>query len=68
VPLRLSPSTLVARLNTLGYFFDKYLGKYVMQFFGSDKSVVQRSEYWNYKNRDQRPVSLPVFEHSSDLI
>jgi hypothetical protein len=27
-----------------------------MPFFGSDKSVVQRSEYYNYKNFDQRPV------------
>ena len=40
-----------------GYFFEPLLKKYCFAFPGSDKSVVQRTQYFNYETLDKRTVS-----------
>lgn len=50
------------RSNALGYFFEPLLKKYCFNFMGSDKSVVQRTQYYNYEKLNQRPIQyMPYF-------
>jgi hypothetical protein len=48
----------MSRVNNYGFYFDKKMGKYCFPFVGSDKSVVQRSQYLIYELMDQRPVQF----------
>jgi hypothetical protein len=32
----------------LGYYYDQFLQKYAVEFLGSDKSVVERTQQMNY--------------------
>lgn len=48
--------------NRLGYFFDTYLKKYCFNFMGSDKSVVQRTQYYNSETLEKRTIQyMPYF-------
>ena len=47
---------LFQRTNYLGYFYDGLLKSYCFNFMGSDKSVVQRTQYFNYEILNKRPV------------
>lgn len=63
-PTRTPRSSYAAprRTNFLHYFYDSVSKKYCMDFLGSDKSVVQRTQYFNYKN-NQRPIQyVPYFQ------
>lgn len=54
------------RFNFLGYFYDQMVRKYCMLFPGSDKSVVQRTQYFNYEALNKRPVQyVPYFTINS---
>jgi len=50
------------RTGLLGYFVDSISKKYCFDFMGSDKSVVQRTQYFNYEFLDQRSIQyMPYF-------
>lgn len=45
-----------------GYFTDSFLKKYCFDFMGSDKSVVQRTQYFNYETLNMRTIQyMPYF-------
>lgn len=54
------------RTNWFGYFYDDLLKKYCFNFMGSDKSVVQRTQYFNVEYLNQKSVQyLPYFTINS---
>lgn len=54
------------RTGLFGYFFEPLLKKYCFGFPGSDKSVVQRTQYFNSEILDKRTVQYsPYFTVSS---
>lgn len=44
----------------LGYFYDQFLKTYAVDFLGSDKSVVERTQKMNYDLFKTKAVKIPL--------
>lgn len=52
----------ISRTNAFGFFYDEQLKKYCFHFMGSDKSVVQRTQYFLWEQKNERAIHyLPYF-------
>lgn len=60
-PLPKPVHKLKDRSGILGYFYDQLTKFYCMKFIGSDKSVVQRTNYLNLELLDKRPIQYQPY-------
>ncbi|CAF0812957.1 unnamed protein product [Brachionus calyciflorus] len=49
------------KTNFFGYFYDQSLKKYCMDFMGSDKSVVQRTQYFSFNILNRRSIQYSPY-------
>lgn len=60
-------SFFTQRSNMLGYFYDQFLEKYAVDFLGSDKSVVERTQKMNYDLFKTKSVKIHCYHQRKCL-